>query len=128
MGEPGAGRRILIVDDDFFITDMLGEDLAARGYEVSIAANARVLGRVMESYPPDLILLDIMLPGMDGTEIGHLLGVNPLTAGIPILVLSADRRIAEKAARVAAQGWIAKPFDLETLATHIAEVLAQHPR
>ncbi|HUS15427.1 MAG TPA: response regulator [Chloroflexia bacterium] len=119
----GGRRRILVVDDDFFISDMLTDDLTARGYQVTVAANARMLGRLMEQYPPDLILLDLMLPGMEGIEIGHLLRVNPLTAPIPVLVVSADRRIAQKAATFGAQGWVAKPFDLDVLATEIARLL-----
>jgi DNA-binding response OmpR family regulator len=128
MGEGQRPRQILIVEDDYFISDILVDDLTARGYAVQVAGNARMLGRLMEIHPPDLILLDIMLPGMDGSEIGHLLRVNPATATIPVLVVSADRRAAQKAASFHAEGYIAKPFDLESLAAQIAELLARHPR
>jgi CheY-like chemotaxis protein len=83
------------------------------------------MGRHLELHPPDLIILDIMLPGMDGSEIGHLLRVNPETAHIPILVISADRRIARKAESVRANGWIAKPFDLADVVEKIEAILAQ---
>ncbi len=117
------GRHILVIDDDFFISDLLVADLTARGYGVSVAANARMVGRLMEQHPPDLIVLDLMLPGMDGSEIGHLLRVHAPTARIPVLVVSADRRIAQKAQSFHAQGWIAKPFDLDHLAAQIAATL-----
>jgi DNA-binding response OmpR family regulator len=128
MGEMQRPAQILIVEDDYFISDLLVDDLTERGYAVQVATNARMLGRLMETYPPDLILLDIMLPGMDGGEIGHLLRVNPATATIPVLVVSADRRAAQKAASFRAEGYVAKPFDLDSLAAQIAELLARHPR
>jgi DNA-binding response OmpR family regulator len=127
MGEGQRAAQILIVEDDYFISDLLVDDLTERGYAVQVATNARMLGRLMETYPPDLILLDIMLPGMDGGEIGHLLRANPATATIPVLVVSADRRAAQKAARFHAEGYVAKPFELDALAVQIAELLAQHP-
>lgn len=126
MGEEQRPARILVVEDDYFISDLLVADLTERGYAVQVATNARVLGRMMETHPPDLILLDIMLPGMDGSEIGHLLRVNPDTARIPVLVVSADRRGAQKAAGLHAEGYVAKPFDLESLTARIAELLAGH--
>jgi DNA-binding response OmpR family regulator len=119
-------RRILVVEDDFFVSDLVVNYLSEQGYAVDLATSARALGRHLEHQAPDLILLDIMLPGMDGSEIGHLLRVNPATARIPIVVVSADRRIARKAASIQADAWIAKPFDLEVLRAKIEEVLAAH--
>jgi DNA-binding response OmpR family regulator len=116
-----------MVEDDFYISDLVVGYLTEQGYVVDVAINARMLGRNLELNPPDIILLDIMLPGMDGSEIGHLLRVNPATAHIPILVVSADRRIARKAANLHADGWIAKPFDLDALGAKIAEVLQNRP-
>ncbi len=124
MGGQGQ-RRILVVDDDYFISDLLMQHLTEQGYAVDVAINARAMGRHLELHPPDLITLDIMLPGMDGSEIGHLLRVNPATARIPILVISADRRIARKAESVRADGWIAKPFDLEDVVNKIEEILGR---
>lgn len=126
MGGPGR-RRILMVEDDFFISDLVVGYLTEQGYIVDLATNARAMGRNLELHPPDLVLLDIMLPGMDGSEIGHLLRVNPATAHIPILVVSADRRIARKAEHLKAEGWIAKPFDLDALGAKIAELLQGRP-
>jgi DNA-binding response OmpR family regulator len=118
-------RRILVVDDDFYISDLLLQHLTEHGFAVDVAINARAMGRHLELHPPDLIILDIMLPGMDGSEIGHLLRVNPETAHIPILVISADRRIARKAESVRANGWIPKPFDLADVVEKIEAILAQ---
>ncbi len=124
MGGQGQ-RRILVVDDDFYISDLLVQHLSEHGYAVDVAINARAMGRHLELHPPDLILLDIMLPGMDGSEIGHLLRINPETAHIPILVISADRHIARKAESIRANGWIAKPFDLADVVAQIAAILAR---
>ena len=126
MGGAGHARqkRVLVVDDDYFVSDLLLEALTEWGYAVDVAASARLLARQLEISPPDLIILDINLPGMDGTEIGYLLRSNPHTAKIPVLMLSADRRVEQKATRVKTDDWMAKPVDLELLAVKVHRLLA----
>ena len=117
MGGPshrnqGMARRVLVVDDDPDILDALSEILEVEGYEVQRARNGREALQRLEQAPPDLVLLDLMMPVMDGWEFARSL--NP-DARPPIIVLSADRNVSVKAQEIGALGWLAKPFELSEL-------------
>jgi len=104
--------RVLVVDDDPDILDALSEILEVEGYEVQRARNGREALQRLEHAPPDLVLLDLMMPVMDGWEFARSL--NP-AARPPITVLSADRNVSAKAQEIGALGWLAKPFELSEL-------------
>jgi two-component system chemotaxis response regulator CheY len=116
----GAGpRRVLVVDDDPDILDALSEILEVEGYDVRRARNGReALQRISEGRP-DLILLDLMMPVMDGWEFARTLGP---VARPPIVVLSADRNVSQKANEIGAVGWLAKPFELTELLALVRRV------
>jgi len=105
-------RRVLVVDDDPDILDALSEILEVEGYEVQRARNGREALQRIEQGMPDLVLLDLMMPVMDGWEFARSLapGTRP-----PIIVLSADRNVSAKAKEIGALGWLAKPFELSDL-------------
>jgi len=107
-----ATGRVLVVDDDPDILDALSEILEVEGYEVQRARNGREALQRLEQAPPDLVLLDLMMPVMDGWEFARSL--NP-DARPPIIVLSADRNVSVKAQEIGALGWLAKPFELSEL-------------
>ena len=108
----GVTGRVLVVDDDPDILDALSEILEVEGYEVQRARNGREALQRLEHTPPDLVLLDLMMPVMDGWEFARSLDpeVRP-----PIIVLSADRNVSVKAQEIGALGWLAKPFELSEL-------------
>ncbi|RPH72374.1 MAG: response regulator [Myxococcaceae bacterium] len=108
----GAVRRVLVVDDDPDILDALAEILEVEGYDVQRARNGREALQRLEQGLPDLVLLDLMMPVMDGWEFARSLapGARP-----PIIVLSADRNVSVKAKEIGAHGWLAKPFELSEL-------------
>jgi two-component system, chemotaxis family, chemotaxis protein CheY len=108
----GAVRRVLVVDDDPDILDALAEILEVEGYDVQRARNGREALQRLEQGLPDLVLLDLMMPVMDGWEFARSLapGARP-----PIIVLSADRNVSVKAKEIGALGWLAKPFELSEL-------------
>ena len=108
-GEP---RRVLVVDDDPDILDALAEILEVEGYEVRRARNGREALQQLEQGVPDLVLLDLMMPVMDGWEFARSLDPR---ARPPIIVLSADRNVSVKAGEIGALGWLAKPFELAEL-------------
>ena len=83
-------KNIMIVDDDMHIGNMLTEALVAEGYEVTRAYSGTEAVMVLEKKQPDLVLLDLMLPGMDGEE------VLPLIKDIPVIVMSAKAGIQDK--------------------------------
>jgi len=94
-----GSRRLLVIDDDAGMHALLGEELAPLGYAIDNALSGEEGLRSAEEKSPDVIILDLMMPGMSGFEVAGALKDNPRTAGIPILVLtskeitSADRAL-----------------------------------
>lgn len=119
-------HRILIIDDEDDIREVAALSLeAVAGWDVAVASSgAQGLARAAE-YNPDAILLDVMMPGMDGPTTFRALRKNPATAGIPVLLLTAkvqgndQRRFAD----LGVEAILFKPFDPMTLSSQIAGVL-----
>jgi CheY-like chemotaxis protein len=109
-------RTILVVEDDAATRDALAMVLAAEGYSVVGAANGQeALSRLHTAPRPDLILLDLMMPVMDGWQFRREQAQDPALAGIPVVVLSADSNVQQKAASLHAAGYLQKPVDIENL-------------
>ena len=108
-------KHIFIVDDDIHIGNMLEEVLQREGYKVSRAYSGTEALLVLSAQTPDLILLDLMLPGLNGEE------VLPKIQGIPVIVLSAKSETAHKVQLLldGACDYITKPFDLTELLARI---------
>ncbi len=108
-------KHIFIVDDDIHIGNMLEEVLQREGYKVSRAYSGTEALLVLSSQTPDLILLDLMLPSLNGEE------VLPKIQGIPVIVLSAKSETAHKVQLLldGACDYITKPFDLTELLARI---------
>ena len=108
-------KHIFIVDDDIHIGNMLEEVLQREGYKVSRAYSGTEALLVLSSQTPDLILLDLMLPSLNGE------GVLPKIQGIPVIVLSAKSETAHKVQLLldGACDYITKPFDLTELLARI---------
>src|SRR5215472_12364041 len=90
--------RVLIVDDTPANLALLAEMLMNRGYEVSVATNGPRALNLVEAAPPDLVMLDVSMPDMDGYEVCRRLQARPSTARIPIIFLSALDETADKIA------------------------------
>jgi len=115
-------KRILIVEDDPSVLRATSYILEKEGYEVISAQNGlEGLKKARESNP-DLLLLDVMLPGIDGFEICHSLRGEPKTADLPILMFSAKGQESDKATglKVGADEYITKPVDREVLLSKVA--------
>lgn len=115
--------HILVVDDDPRITDLLRRILAYEGYSVSIAATGNeALTRTLER-PPDLIVLDIMLPGLDGLEVAQRLRAAGDT--VPILMLTARDAVIDrvKGLETGADDYLVKPFAPEELVARVKALL-----
>lgn len=115
---------VLVVDDDPFIVDFIETALQDEGYQVLSAVNGGAL-RVAHDLHPDVILLDIMMPGMDGVEVSQRLRADPDTAEIPIVVMSAQDRLRATSTSMAVNDRLPKPFDLDRLYATVARWVAQ---
>lgn len=107
--------RILVVDDDDIIRSFLDEALSDEGYETRAAANGREALDVLEVWHPNLIVLDLMMPEMDGWTFRAEQRARADHAEIPVIVLSATRDVRVQAERLDAAAVFAKPFDLDDL-------------
>ncbi len=119
------GARILVIDDDPKITAMLQRTLTYEGYRVEVA-NDGVTGLALaKNNPPELLILDIMLPGMDGWEICQRFRRENF---IPVLILSARDEVESKVKglKLGADDYLAKPFALEELLARVQALLRRH--
>ena len=114
-----AKGLVLVVDDDPFIVDFIETALEDEGYQVLTTVNGGAL-QLARDLHPDVILLDIMMPGMDGVEVSRRLRADPVTADIPIVVMSAQDRLRATAALMPINDRLPKPFDLERLYETVA--------
>jgi CheY-like chemotaxis protein len=119
------GQTILIVDDNPHNLKLARVLLVGEGYAVHTVADAEAALHLLNSFCPDLILMDIQLPGMDGLELTRLLKKNPARRAIKILALTAYAMIGDRERVLAAgcDGYVAKPIDIEALPRVIAELL-----
>jgi len=119
---------ILVVDDELGIRALLSEILTDEGHSVELAENAAQARAARERARPDLVLLDIGMPGIDGWETARLLRANQEQNGrghLPIIIISADAFEAGRtaAAGIAARDYLVKPVGVATLLGRIREVL-----
>ena len=126
MGTLG-GKRILLVDDDQHLVITLGDYLTSKGFDVTRALNGREALRALETLKPDLILMDIMMPGMDGGDVAQAIRSNPRLARVPIVYLTAAVSESEVRAHdglIGGEPFIAKPVDPKELMEQINRYLA----
>lgn len=119
-------RRVLLVDDEDDIREVAGMSLeTVAGWTVLAARSGSEGLRVAADQKPDAILLDVMMPDMDGPATFQQLRSNDATASIPVIFLTAKAQMREQRGfrELGAQGVISKPFDPLTLADQIAEIL-----
>lgn len=114
MSDEPSPPRVLVVDDDPDIRSTIQQILLVEGYTVMEAGNGAEALAALDGPRPAVILLDLMMPVMDGWEFRRRLLEHPASQ-TPVIIVSADRDISRKAASIAAQGYIAKPFDLDVL-------------
>lgn len=120
-GSQSPTAPVLIVDDDVVIRTVLRTVLEDEGLEVAEAADGQAAVDYINGRRPALILLDMGLPILDGVTVG--LRVRSLYESLPIIVLSADIRVVEKARHVGAIAYLHKPFDIEALLDTVQSAL-----
>src|ERR1700761_1039200 len=113
------GERVLVVDDDAPVRRMLQRSLAAEGYEVEAAADGGGALAAVERSVPDLIVLDVAMPGLDGLAVTERLRGAGIT--VPILILTARDAVAERVAGLEAgsDDYLVKPFAIAELVARL---------
>jgi len=118
-------ERVLVVDDDPDIVQFVRMNLELEGFEAETAENGRIALDMAKLRPPDLILLDVMMPEMDGLTVLRHLRNSPATANVPVIILTA-KALAEdrvKGLDLGADDYVTKPFDLDELLARVKTVL-----
>jgi two-component system cell cycle response regulator DivK len=122
-------NRILLVEDNEMNRDMLARRLQKRGYELMIAVDGLLAVEMTHKEKPDLVLMDMSLPGLDGWEASRRLKADPATAAIPIIALTAHAMAEdrEKALAAGCNEFETKPVDLTSLLAKMEALLAKPP-
>ena len=121
-------KRILVVEDDEHIVKALSIRLKSKGYEVLAAYDAIMAMQKAMANPPDLILLDITMPGGDGLSLAERLKSSTKTESLPIIFLTASKQsdLRQRALSLGAVAFFEKPFDFEELLATVRAAL-DHP-
>jgi len=122
-------KKILIVEDEKSILKLESLLLTAKGYQVQGVEEGSAAIEAVKSFRPDLVLLDIMLPGIDGFEICRRLKADRETRGIPVVMLTARNSCQDiiRGKEAGASCYITKPFKTSVMVETVQNVLAENP-
>jgi DNA-binding response OmpR family regulator len=122
--QPARKRRVLVVDDDREILDLTQMILRDGGYEVRTQGSGESAAGDVRRWQPDLVLLDINMPGMDGWEVLRLLKVDERTSRVPVALFSIRYDVREKVVGLqqGAYDYITKPFSYDELLERISRI------
>ena len=125
MDKDYQGKRVILVDDDPDILDIVGFNLKKEGFEVKTAENGREALQVLEGFHADLMILDVMMPEMDGMELCEEVRKNPRFQDTPIAFLTARNEDYSQIAgfEAGADDYIAKPIKPKVLVTRVKALL-----
>lgn len=123
-------HRILIVEDELSISELIAINLTYAGYEVQQAFQTEEATLLIKDSPPDMMILDWMLPGKSGVQYAKELRANERTVGIPILMLTAKSEEADKIQGLdsGADDYMTKPFSTKELVARVNALLRRHSR
>lgn len=113
------GRKLLVVDDDREIREVVGSLLESEGYEVRLAEHGLDALAQLDSFEPDLVLLDVRMPVMDGAEFVRRLRIRSPRPP-PVVLMSAYTDLADTAAELGLRYFLQKPFQLDRLFDEVA--------
>ena len=122
---PPSRARLVVVEDEQDLQDLMRYHLEREGYAVTSALSGDRALKIIRAEPPDLIVLDLMLPGMDGLEVCRALKADAATAGIPIVMVTAKSEEADivTGLELGADDYVVKPFSPRVLLARVRAVL-----
>lgn len=115
-------KKVLVVDDERAILTVLGIKLRISGYDVVTASNGEQALALVKSARPDLMLLDVIMPGMDGFEVLERVRV---ASELPVIVFSARPENGERALSLGANDFLPKPLDVDDMVSRIGKLLGR---
>lgn len=123
-------RQILVVEDEKDLSELLVYNLKRAGHQATAVASGRAALAAVASRVPDLVILDVMLPELSGTEVASRLRSNPQTAGVPIIMVTAKGEEVDQIVglTVGADDYITKPFSMKVLMARVEAVLRRAQR
>jgi len=122
-GKPARGPLVLVVDDDPQVRDVVRINLEMEGYAVVEAGNAEEGLKAVEDDAPDLVLLDVMMPQVDGWEMLRRVQERHGVGSIPVVMFSGQLDAGTEAAERGAQAFVGKPFDLRALIDQTKQIV-----
>jgi len=125
LNEVKLRKRVLVVDDEPAILRIVRASLRVFGFDVITSGSGEEALKIVESEKPDIMLLDVLMPGMDGLQTLRKLRS---TSNMPVIVFSARNSSRDEALRLGANDFIAKPFSPEQMAKRISAVLGSDAR
>jgi len=122
--------KVTIIEDDSDIAGLVEHYLAAEGFKVSHARDGAEGLKRVKAMPPDLVILDLMLPGLDGLDVCKALRANPATSALPILMLTAKGEESDKVIglELGADDYLTKPFSPKELVARVKSLLRRKAR
>ena len=119
-------KKIFIADDREEVLSMLKELLTSKGFEVMVSKEPEQLLKLIKNFEPHLILLDLLMPDLDGFEICRMLNSDAEAQTIPIIIMSglSDLVDIKRAYKLGVVGYLIKPFDLNTVVAEIQKAIA----
>lgn len=120
---------LLIVDDDLALLEAMGEILTTYGHQVRVVTSGEAALDAIEVAPPDLIVTDVVMPGMSGLELWEAVRHHPDWENIPFVFISAvaSPQTCKQIAELGSEVFLGKPFDAEMLQNAVAAGLGSHP-
>lgn len=123
-----APQKILVVDDDVDIAGFVRMSLQVEGYDVAVAHDGLAALQMVRSYQPDLMILDVMMPELDGIEVLRRVRADPMTTALPVIVLTAKGQTPDKVIglQAGADDYVVKPFDTLELIVRVQNTLRRN--
>jgi CheY-like chemotaxis protein len=123
---PEGKPRLLVVEDEAALAKVLQMRLQLEGFEVDVAGDGAEAMEAIRARPPDLVVCDLMMPVMNGTEVTRAVKTDPQLKAIPILILTAlkSEKEMEELRRLGVEAFASKPYDGKALTAQIRELLA----